>query len=104
MVKWTPKSEADLDEIREHIAKNFNVDLAIQTVNEIVDYVETILENNPLAGMILESNPFFSKLIYEGNSIFYCENPKDHCLYIVYVQPRGTRLLESKRLNKKDLK
>ncbi len=102
MLKWTPKSEADLDEIREHIAKNFNIDLAIQTVNEIVDYVENILNKNPLAGAILESNPFFSKLIFEGNSIFYCEHPKDHDLYIVYVQPRDT-LLKSVRINKQEI-
>ena len=37
MVRWTPKSEQDLDSIREHIAENFNVDLAIETVNEIID-------------------------------------------------------------------
>lgn len=102
MVKWTPKSEEDLDEIRDHIAKNFNVDLAIQTVNEIVDHVEKILSHNPLAGSILESNPFFSKLVYEGNSIFYCENPKSHDLYIVYVQPRAT-FLKDERLNKKEI-
>lgn len=102
MVKWTPKSEIDLDEIREYIAKNFNVDLAIQTVNQIVDYVENILSKNPLAGAILESNPFFSKLIFEGNSIFYCENPKDHDLYIVYIQPRGT-LLKYARISNQEI-
>ncbi len=102
MVKWTPKSEEDLDQIREHIAKNFNVDLAIKTTIEIIDYVETILSANPLAGAILESNPLFSKLIYESNSIFYCENPLDHHLYIVYVQPRGTKF-KFERLNDQDI-
>ena len=87
----------------EDIAKNFSVDLAIQTVNEIVNHVEEILSKNPLAGAILESNPFFSKLVYEGNSIFYCENPKDHDLYIVCVQPRGTLSLDSQRLNDKKI-
>jgi plasmid stabilization system protein ParE len=43
MVKWTPKSELDLDEIREYIAKNFNVDLAITTANELVNYTEGFL-------------------------------------------------------------
>ena len=71
MLKWTPKSEDDLDEIRDHIAKNFNVELAIKTINELIDYVEALLERNPLAGAVLESNIFFSKLVYEGNSIFY---------------------------------
>ena len=92
MVKWTPKSEKDLDHIREHIAKNFNVDLAIQTVIEIIDEVDLVLSKNPLAGAILETNPLFSKLVVRGNSIYYCENPKDHDLYIVYVQPRNTDL------------
>ena len=92
MLKWTPKSEGDLEQIREHIAKNCSVDLAIKSVNELVDYVERALRSNPLAGKILESNPLFSKLIYKGNSIFYCENPKDHDLYVVYVRPRGTNL------------
>jgi plasmid stabilization system protein ParE len=100
MLKWTQKSEDDLDEIRDHIAKNFNVELAIQTVNEIIDYVEGLLARNPLAGAILESNPFFFKLVYEGNSIFYCENPKDRDLYIVYVRPRGTAF-KINRLNDK---
>jgi plasmid stabilization system protein ParE len=90
MVKWTPKSEEDLDYIREHIAKNFTVDLAIETVNEIVDQVESILTLNPLAGSILESNPLFSKLVINGNSIYYCENPKDRNIYVVYVQDRNT--------------
>lgn len=102
MIKWTPKSENDLDEIRDHIAKNFNVELAIQTVNELIDYVESLLSRNPLAGTLLESNPFFSKLVYEGNSIFYCENPKDRDLYIVYVRPRGTTFKAS-RLNDQEI-
>lgn len=95
MLKWTPKSEEDLHIIREHIAKNFNFDLAIQTVENLIDYVEKTLTSNPLAGSILESNPLFFKLIYRGNSIFYCENPKDKHLYVVYVRPRGTDLAEN---------
>jgi len=90
MLKWTPKSENDLDQIREHISKNFSVDLAIDTVIDLVEHVERTLYSNPLAGKILESNPLFSKLVYKGNSIFYCENPKDKNLYVVYVRPRGT--------------
>lgn len=85
MVKWTPKSEEDLDEIREHISKNFSVDLAIQNVYAIIDYVDATLTNNPLAGAVFESNPLFSKLIYEGKTIFYCENPKDHNIFIIEV-------------------
>ena len=102
MVKWTPKSEEDLEEILEHIAKNFNVDLAIQTIDEIVDYVESVLSANPLAGAVFESNPLFSKLIYSGNSIFYCENPSDRHIYIVYVQPRSS-LFQNKRINKSEV-
>jgi plasmid stabilization system protein ParE len=102
MVKWTSKSEEDLDRIREHIAHNFNVDLAIQTVDEIVDEVEFILSKNPLAGNILETNPLFSKLVIKGNSIYYCENPRDRDLYIVYVQARNTDL-KNQRLTRKDI-
>ena len=90
MVKWTPKSELDLDEIREYIAKNFNVDLAITTANDLIAYTEDLLSSNQLAGSIVEKNPFFSKLVFKGNSIFYCENPIDKNIYIVYVQARGT--------------
>ena len=72
MVKWTPQSENDLEEITEYIAKNFNVDLAIRLINELVDYVESLLSQNPLAGSILESNPLFSKIVFKGNTIFYC--------------------------------
>lgn len=96
MLKWTPKSEDDLEQIREHIAKNFSVDLAIKSVNELVDYVERALGSNRLAGKILESNPLFSKVIYKGNSIFYCENPKDNDLYVVYIRPRGTDLQDDR--------
>jgi plasmid stabilization system protein ParE len=102
MVKWTPKSEEDLDHIREHIAENFNVDLAIETVNEIIEDVERILSKNPLAGALLESNPLFSKLVVQGNSVYYCENPKDHDLYIVYVQARSTDL-KSQRLTSEEI-
>jgi plasmid stabilization system protein ParE len=91
MVKWTSKSEEDLDDIREHIAKNFNVDLAIFTIDQLIEQTENILSQNPLAGTLLESSPLFSKIVIEGNSIFYCENPKDHHLYIVYVRARNTR-------------
>jgi plasmid stabilization system protein ParE len=102
MVKWTPKSEEDLDQIREHIAQNFNVDLAISTVDEIIDEVEFILSRNQLAGTILETNPLFSKLVVQGNSIYYCENPKDRDLYIVYVQARNSDL-KNQRLTLKDI-
>lgn len=96
MVKWTPKSENDLNEISEHIAKNFNVDLAIETVNQLVDYTENLLKSNPLAGKLVEDNPLFSKLIFDGNSIFYCENPQDKDIYVVYVQPRGTHFKDDR--------
>jgi hypothetical protein len=56
------------------------------------------VSENPLAGAILESNPLFSKLVYEGNSIFYCENPKDHHIYIIYIQQRGS-LFKKNRVN-----
>jgi plasmid stabilization system protein ParE len=102
MVKWTAKSEEDLDQIREHIAKNFNVDLAIETVDEIINEVERILSKNSLAGSILKMNPLFSKLVVQGNSIYYCENPKDHDLYVVHVQARKTNL-KIPRLTAKDI-
>lgn len=102
MVKWTPKSEEDLDHIREHIAENFKVDLAIETVDEIINHVEFILSKNSLAGVLLESNPFFSKLVVQGNLVYYCENPKDHDLYIVYVQARSNDL-EDQRLTDEEI-
>ena len=102
MVRWTPKSEEDLDLIREHIASNFNVGLALKITNELIDYAEDVLSKNPLAGILFEPNPIFSKLTYEGNSIFYCENPKDRMIYIVYVQPRGT-LFQDKRLVQQEI-
>jgi plasmid stabilization system protein ParE len=102
MVKWTAKSEEDLDQIRDHIAQHFNVDLAIKTVNKIIDEVEFILSKNPLAGSVLETNPLFSKLIIQGNSIYYCENPKNRDLYIVYIQARNTDL-QNQRLKLKDI-
>lgn len=92
MVKWTPKSEHDLEQIMEYVAENFSIELALEIVHEIIDQVESILSANHLAGSIVESNPFFSKLVVNGNSIFYCENPKDRNLYIVYVQPRNSDL------------
>lgn len=96
MVKWTPESEKDLEQILEHISDNFNVDLAIETVNEIVDQVASILTANPLAGSLLESNPLFSKRVIQGNSVFYCENPKDRHLYVVYVQGRNSSLKDER--------
>ena len=82
MVKWTPKSEDDLNELRDYIAKNFDVELAI-------DYTEDILTNNPLAGKLLDENPLFSKISFKGNVIYYCEHPVKHDIYIIYVQCRG---------------
>lgn len=102
MLKWTLKAQKDLELILEHIAKNFDVDLAINTVNDLIDFVEKTLSANPLAGMVLESNLLFSKIIYEGNSIYYCENPKDKKIYVVYVQPRGTDFIKN-RVSKVDV-
>jgi len=102
MLKWTPKSEIDLDQIREHIAIQFDVDLAIEIINNLIDHVETLLSNNPLAGHIVESNPLFSKIVFDGNSIYYCENPKDKHLYIVYVRARGTDYQDN-RLNTQEV-
>ena len=86
MLKWTPKSEDDLNEIREYIAENFNVELAINVVNKLIDYTENLLSENPLAGKLFEQNLLFSSIIYQGNSIYYCENPKDKELYVIYVR------------------
>lgn len=102
MVKWTPKSESDLEEILEHVAMNFTIDLAVKAIDDIIEYTEMTLSKNPLAGSVLESNPFFSKLIHKGNSLFYCENPKDKNLYIVYVQPRKTDF-KLDRVNKEEV-
>jgi len=97
IVKWTTQSEQDLDELREYIAGNFNVDLAIQTANELINTVEKMLIDNPLCGQLLESNPLFSKLIYKGNVIYYCENPKDKSIYMIYLHARKKRI--EKRTN-----
>ncbi len=96
MLNWTPKSVDDLSLIREQIAENFTVELAIEVVDGLIDYVENILNSNPLAGSILETNPLFFKISCKGNSIYYCENPKDKDLYVVYVRPRGTDFLEDR--------
>ena len=103
MVKWTPKAEQDLEEIREPCViqdscSHFDVDLAILTVDKLVDDVEALLSHNPLAGSVVESNPLFSKLSYKGNSVFYCENPLDRHIYIVYVQGRGS-LVKDQRID-----
>lgn len=102
MVKWTPKSQNDLEEMMGHIAENFNLDLATKTIHGLVDYTENLLSKNPLTGKLLESNPLFSKLIYKGNSIYYCENPNDRCLYIVYVQARKMKF-KPDRLNEDEV-
>jgi len=90
-VKWTAKSEKDLDSLRDYLAKNFNIELAIDLVNELVQTTETMLKNNPLSGSLVETNPLFSRIIYKGNAIYYCENPTDKNLYIVYIQLRKTQ-------------
>jgi plasmid stabilization system protein ParE len=100
MVKWTPKSEDDLDNLREHIAEHFNVELAIKIANTLVDYTEEILSENPLAGKLFEYNPLFSKLIYQGNTIYYCDNPADKNIYIIYVQCRGMQFKNERLLDK----
>ena len=96
IIKWTAQSENDLDRLREYIAENFNVDLAIKTVDELVIAIEQMLSDNPLCGQLLESSPLFSKLIYKGNVIYYCENPKDKAIYIVYLHSCKTDLIEDR--------
>ncbi|MCO4755245.1 MAG: type II toxin-antitoxin system RelE/ParE family toxin [Bacteriovoracaceae bacterium] len=103
MIKWTPKAKQDLEEIAHHIAENFDSELAYQKIDELIGQVKLILTHNPLAGKLLTSNPLFSQLVLEENSIYYCENPRDGHVYIVYIQARGTRL-RHERLNPKDIK
>lgn len=102
MIKWTPKSEKDLENILIYITKNFDIDLATVIVYGMIDYTEITLTKNPLVGRLLASNPFFSKLVHKGNSIYYCENPTDKNLYIVYVQARQMKYKPS-RLNDDEL-
>ena len=99
MVKWTPKSEDDLDNLREHIAEHFNVELAINIAIELVDYTEELLSKNPLAGKLFEQNPLFSRIIYQGNTIYYCDNPTDKNIYIIYVQCRGMQFKNERLLD-----
>lgn len=90
MVKWTPKSEKDLSQILEYIAKNHGVALAIEVINELDDKVELMLDDNSLCGFLVETSPLFSKITVLKNTIYYCENPKDRDIYIVYVRARKT--------------
>ncbi len=102
MIKWTPKSENDLEQILEYITEQFNIDLALETVNSLIDFVDSTLLKNPLAGKLLESNPLFSRIVFSGNSIYYCENPKDKNIYIVYVQARSMKL-KADRISDEDV-
>jgi len=88
MVRWTTKAEGDLLEIQEHIARNFNSELAIRLVGELVDRIERILDANPLAGAILPQNPLFSKIVIDGNAFYYCEHPQTRDVVVIYVQAR----------------
>ena len=103
MVKWTPKSEDDLDELRDYIAKNFDVELAIKIANSLIDYTEETLTKNPLSGKLLDENPLFSKIIYKGNVIYYCEHPAKHDIYIIYVQCRGMKFDRERLLEPSDI-
>jgi len=96
MVKWTPKAESDLDAFREHVADNFDVETAIRISNELIDYTENLLSQHPLAGKIVEANPLFSSIFFRGNVIYYCENPEDKDIYIIYVQFRKTEFQEDR--------
>lgn len=100
-VKWTPKAKLDLLQIAKHITKSYDSKLALEKVSEITNHVQSMLSQNPLAGRLFEANPLFSRIVFAGNSIYYCENPKDKLIYVVYVQPRKTKLTEG-RLNHKD--
>lgn len=102
-IYWTPKSENDLENIYSFVCNHFSNEKAKEVVINIINYTEEVLSNNPLAGKILESNPMFSFLVFEGNSIFYCEHPKNKNIYIIYVQPRKTNL-DSDRINPKEIK
>jgi hypothetical protein len=39
--------------------------------------------------------------VFEGNSIYYCENPNDKNIFIVYVRAKGT-IVKDDRLNNKE--
>lgn len=91
-IKWTPKSESDLDQLHKILSENFEKLKADEVIVNLIESTEFILSKNPLAGKILETNPLFSFLVIEGNKIFYTENPKEKTLYIIYVQARKSNL------------
>ena len=103
MIKWTPKVNQDLHRIAHHISDNYDSELAYQKIEDLIIKVKSILTQNRLAGKLVTSNPLFSKLVLNENSIYYCENPKDRFIYIVYVQARGMNF-KSERLNLKDIR
>ena len=59
-----------MEEILAHVSNNFTIDQALTVVEKIINFSETTLSSNPLAGAIFESNPIFYKLNHEGNTIF----------------------------------
>ena len=66
---WSPQSLEDIEEVGEFIAAD-NPLRAISFVDELISSVER-LSKFPESGSIVEENPVFRQIVYEGYRIIY---------------------------------
>ncbi len=93
-VIWSDRALSDLLNISEVIENNFSNDMADKVIDDLIDYVESQLENNKEIGRTFELNPFYRYLVYKGNKIFYTPYESNDEIYIIHINARGANLQE----------
>ncbi|MCB0368625.1 MAG: type II toxin-antitoxin system RelE/ParE family toxin [Bdellovibrionales bacterium] len=68
-IVWSPLSINDLEEIGDFIAQD-NPDRAVKFVDELITSVERLVKF-PESGQIVEENPIFRQVVYQGYRLIY---------------------------------
>ena len=68
-ITWSPQSLEDLNEIGDFIAEDSPENAAL-FIDKIINSVERLVEF-PESGQIIEENPMFRHLVYQGYRLIY---------------------------------
>ncbi|MCB0340624.1 MAG: type II toxin-antitoxin system RelE/ParE family toxin [Pseudobdellovibrionaceae bacterium] len=68
-IVWSPQALKDIESIGDFIAED-NPPRAITFVDELIDSVER-LTRFPESGSIVEENPIFRQIVYDGYRLIY---------------------------------
>jgi len=96
-VVWSDQAKRDLERIFDHVAENFTVDLAEETIDRMIAEVGS-LSDFPRKGAISILFHEMRELIVLGNTVYYRNNESD--IVIASIRPRRTRREKNPKVKK----